>query len=149
MAGAADLPIRYDDPGACQTREILDHVADKWSLYVVAVLVDGELRFTELKRRIDGISQRMLTVTLRGLERDGIITRTVYSPMPPNIAYRLTPLGTSLWAATAPLITWASAHLPDIDAARRRYHQPTVERHTMPRPALVSDPAFRSEISAS
>jgi hypothetical protein len=69
--------------------------------------------------------------------------------MPPNIAYRLTPLGASLWAATAPLITWASAHLPDIDAARRRYHQPTVEQHTTPRPAVVSDPALRSEISAS
>jgi DNA-binding HxlR family transcriptional regulator len=102
---------------------VLDRVADKWSLSVVATLGDGELRFTELKRRIDGISQRMLTVTLRGLERDGMITRTVYSAMPPHIAYRLTPVGTTLWAATAPLLVWAMEHLPGIDASRVAYDE--------------------------
>jgi DNA-binding HxlR family transcriptional regulator len=110
-------------PDNCRAREVLDRVADKWSLYVVATLGNGELRFTELKRRIDGISQRMLTVTLRGLERDGMITRTVYSAMPPNIAYRLTPVGTTLWAATAPLLVWAMEHLPGIDASRAAYDE--------------------------
>jgi len=110
-------------PDNCRAREVLDRVADKWSLYVVATLGGGELRFTELKRRIDGISQRMLTVTLRGLERDGMITRTVYSAMPPNIAYRLTPVGTTLWAATAPLLVWAMEHLPGIDASRAAYDE--------------------------
>src|ERR1017187_8947076 len=108
-------------PKALRAREVLDLVADKWSLYVVARLHDGEQRFTELKRGIEGISQRMLTVTLRGLERDGLVTRTIYSAMPPNIAYRLTPTGATLVDATMPLITWAMDHLVSIDAARERY----------------------------
>jgi len=109
------------DPGACAAREVLDRVADKWSLSVVAVLGDGELRFSELKRTIEGISPRMLAVTLRGLERDGIVTRTVYSAMPPNIAYRLTKMGATLWEATAPLLEWANLHLPAIEVARNAY----------------------------
>jgi DNA-binding HxlR family transcriptional regulator len=106
---------------ACQAREVLDHVADKWTLVVLAALRDEEVRFTELKRRVDGISQRMLTVTLRRLERDGIVSRTIYSAMPPNIAYRLTPLGISLWEAALPLVSWAARHLPQIEAAQQKY----------------------------
>jgi DNA-binding HxlR family transcriptional regulator len=90
---------------------------------VVSSLGAGPRRFTQLKRSIDGISQRMLTVTLRGLERDGILTRTVFEVMPPNVTYQLTPLGTSLMDATAPLIDWSHRHLPQIDAARARYDQ--------------------------
>jgi DNA-binding HxlR family transcriptional regulator len=100
---------RTPDPrefSRCRIRQILDLVADKWSLYVVYYLGDGSRRFTELKRGVDGISQRMLTVTLRGLERDGIVDRTVYNVMPPHVAYRLTPLGTTLLEAIAPLISW-------------------------------------------
>ena len=82
---------------------------------------NGPRRFTEIKRGIDGISQRMLTVTLRGLERDGILTRTVQAVMPPNVTYQLTPLGTSLLWATAELIGWASEHLAEIDRARANY----------------------------
>lgn len=108
-------------PAQCRHREILDLVADKWSLYVVAYLGAGPRRFTELKRGIDGISQRMLTVTLRGLERDGIVERTVYNVMPPHVAYALTPMGSTLLQATAPLIDWAMQHLPVIDAARVAY----------------------------
>lgn len=134
MATTTETPIYYD-PEACQAREVLDRVADKWSLYVVAKLGDGELRFTELKRSIEGISQRMLTVTLRGLERDGIVTRTIYSAMPPNIAYRLTPMGTTLWAATAPLIAWAREHLPSIDIARIEYDERTAAEGHDARPA--------------
>jgi DNA-binding HxlR family transcriptional regulator len=109
------------DPNGCRIREVLDLVADKWSLYVVAHLGDGRKRFTELKRGIDGISQRMLTVTLRGLERDGVVLRTVYNVMPPHVAYELTPMGRTLLCATAPLLEWSAEHLPLIDAARATY----------------------------
>jgi DNA-binding HxlR family transcriptional regulator len=112
----------------------LELVADKWSLYVVSVLGDGPLRFTGIKRRVEGISQRMLTVTLRGLERDGILTRTVYEVMPPHVSYELTRLGASLLHATTPLIAWSTAHLAQIDAARAAYDDrihiaPTIVRN--------------------
>ena len=112
-------------PEGCRAREVLDLVADKWSLYVVSSLGSGSRRFTEIKRGIDGISQRMLTVTLRRLERDGILTRTVYEVMPPNVTYELTSLGNSLLLATTPLIEWSTQHLPQIDVARARYDQRT------------------------
>jgi DNA-binding HxlR family transcriptional regulator len=118
-------------PSTCRAREVLELVADKWSLYVVASLGEGPRRFTELKRQVEGISQRMLTVTLRGLERDGILTRTVYEVMPPHVSYQLTDLGASLLQATAPLIDWSTAHLPKIDSARAAYD---ARRATAPRP---------------
>ena len=105
----------------CRVREVLDLVADKWSLYVVAYLGERPRRFTELKRGVEGISQRMLTVTLRGLERDGIVDRTVYNVMPPHVAYALTPMGATLLQATTSLIDWSVQHLPAIDAARASY----------------------------
>ena len=107
--------------GGCRPREVLDIVGDKWSLLVVRNLKDGPRRFTELKRSIDGISQRMLTVTVRSLERDGILTRTVHNVMPPNVSYELTPMGLSLRNATAPLLEWSLGHLALIDAARAEY----------------------------
>lgn len=105
----------------CRAREVLELVADKWSLQVVSCLGGGPLRFTELKRGIEGISQRMLTVTLRGLERDGILVRTVYSVMPPHVSYELTAMGTTLLQATSPLIEWSTRNLAAIDAARTVY----------------------------
>jgi len=105
----------------CRVREILDRVGDKWSLFVIFRLGDGPQRFTELKRSVDGISQRMLTVTLRGLERDGIVTRTVYPVMPPRVDYELTKMGQSLLDAVGSLMAWADAHLDDVDAARAEY----------------------------
>jgi DNA-binding HxlR family transcriptional regulator len=105
----------------CRPREVLDIVGDKWSLLVVRNLRHGPRRFTELKRAIDGISQRMLTVTLRSLERDGILTRTVKNVMPPHVSYELTPMGVSLREATAPLLEWSLTHLALIDAARAAY----------------------------
>ncbi|MER7844193.1 helix-turn-helix domain-containing protein [Kitasatospora sp. NPDC096077] len=105
----------------CRTRVVLDIVGDKWSLLVVRNLSDGPRRFTELKRAVDGISQRMLTVTLRSLERDGILTRTVHEVMPPHVSYELTEMGITLRAATAPLLTWSVAHLARIDDARAAY----------------------------
>jgi DNA-binding HxlR family transcriptional regulator len=118
----------------CRTREVLDIVGDKWSLLVVRTLKDGPRRFTELKRGIDGISQRMLTLTLRNLERDGILTRTVHNVMPPNVSYRLTPMGTSLREATAPLLHWSIGHLALIDAARAEYDARTDTATARPAP---------------
>jgi DNA-binding HxlR family transcriptional regulator len=120
-AGGDDAGENGHATSPCRAREVLDLVADKWSLYVVSFLGDGPQRFTQLKRGVDGISQRMLTVTLRALERDGILTRTVYDVMPPHVAYQLTPMGTALLQATAPLITWSEQHLADIDSARVEY----------------------------
>jgi DNA-binding HxlR family transcriptional regulator len=114
-----ELPQPQDE--ACRTREVLDIVGDKWSLLVVRHLSQGERRFTELKRGIDGISQRMLTVTLRALERDGILTRTVRNVMPPHVSYELTPMGTTLREAALPLLEWSVTNLTHIDAARADY----------------------------
>ncbi|MFB7741060.1 winged helix-turn-helix transcriptional regulator [Streptomyces sp. NPDC056132] len=118
-AGDAKRPTAPEDP--CQAREVLGIVGDKWSLLVVRHLSQGPRRFTELKRAVDGISQRMLTVTLRGLERDGILTRTVHNIMPPHVSYELTPIGRTLREATAPLLEWSIAHLTQISAARTAY----------------------------
>ena len=109
-----------DDEPAQRTgcRSIIE---DKWALRIVSTLGAGPRRFTELKRATDGISQRMLTVTLRSLERDGILTRTVYNVMPPNVSYRLTPMGTALLEAATPLLAWTTDALPLIDAARAEY----------------------------
>jgi DNA-binding HxlR family transcriptional regulator len=115
--GATLLP----PAGSCQASEVLGRVGDKWSLQVIFSLGDGTRRFTDLKRGIDGISQRMLTVTLRGLERDGIVTRTMYPVMPPRVDYALTTMGRTLLDAAGTLIGWAHAHLDEIEAARAAY----------------------------
>jgi DNA-binding HxlR family transcriptional regulator len=97
-------------------------VADKWSMYVIHVLADaGTLRFSELRRRVDGVSQRMLTVTLRGLERDGLVSRTMHPEVPPRVEYELTPLGATLRELVRELMAWSGAHLAEVDAARARY----------------------------
>jgi DNA-binding HxlR family transcriptional regulator len=113
--------VDFCDATRSRSREVLDIVADKWSLYLVAVLGAGPLRFTEIKRSIEGISQRMLTVTLRGLERDGILARAVHAVMPPNVTYEPTPAGHTLHEATMPLITWSLSHVADIDASRQAF----------------------------
>jgi DNA-binding HxlR family transcriptional regulator len=106
----------------CRAREMLVRVGDKWSVHVVYVLgAQGTLRFGELRRRIEGISQRMLTVTLRGLERDGLVRRTMYPEVPPRVEYALTPLGATLRKIVRGLIDWSGAHLVEVDAARARY----------------------------
>lgn len=106
---------------ACLVREVLDRVGDKWSVHVIHLLGGGTRRFSDLRRGIDGISQRMLTVTLRGLERDGLVTRTVYPVVPPRVDYALTPLGETLLETICSLVEWSTAHTADIDAARARY----------------------------
>ena len=97
---------RPSEDGCQVTRQILDRIGDKWSLYIIATLNDGSRRFNELKREIEGISQRMLTLSLRGLERDGLVTRTVFPTIPPRVDYALTPLGATLLAVMA-LVRWA------------------------------------------
>ena len=114
-------------PEHCHAREILARVGDKWSVYVIYVLADaGKLRFNQLRRRVDGISQRMLTVTLRGLERDGLVVRTVFAEVPPRVEYLLTPLGTTLRQLVCGLVEWSGAHLKEIDAARTSYDRANV-----------------------
>lgn len=112
------------DEGACrglQLRDVLARVGDKWSLCVVGALYGGPVRFNELRRRIAGISQRMLTLTLRGLERDGLVTRTVYPTNPPSVDYALTELGRTLLEPVLALAQWSYTHLPDIDRARQTF----------------------------
>jgi DNA-binding HxlR family transcriptional regulator len=105
----------------CPVREVLDRVGDKWSVFVVATLRHGPKRFSELRRTIEGISQRMLTLTLRGLERDGLVTRTVTPSIPPRVDYELTSLGTTLMVPLTALAHWAEEHRATIQASRERY----------------------------
>ncbi|MFJ2936025.1 winged helix-turn-helix transcriptional regulator [Streptomyces sp. NPDC087219] len=114
-------PFQWDTREDCEVRQILDRVADKWSLLVIALLDRRVLRFTELKREIDGVSQRMLTVTLRQLERDGLVKRTVHPVVPPRVEYELTPLGGTLHTTIRSLVTWTERHQNEIAAAREEY----------------------------
>ncbi|MFF1822231.1 winged helix-turn-helix transcriptional regulator [Kribbella sp. NPDC058245] len=113
--------FQWDTREDCNVRQILDRVGDKWSLLVIALLDDRSMRFTELKKTIDGISQRMLTVTLRQLERDGLVLRTVYPVVPPRVDYELTPLGVTLHATIQSLVTWTETHQTEIATSRARY----------------------------
>ncbi|HEY4303770.1 MAG TPA: helix-turn-helix domain-containing protein [Gemmatimonadaceae bacterium] len=109
-------------PANCRAREMLDRVGDRWSVYVIFTLdAEGTLRFSELMQRIDGVSQRMLTVTLRGLERDGLVERTIYPEVPPRVEYSLTPLGGTLRKIVRDLMNWSGAHLAEVDLARAKY----------------------------
>ena len=123
VPGGSAMPGGSAVPSAakCRIREILGRIGDKWSLFIIFQLGDGPQRFTALKRAVDGISQRMLTVTLRGLERDGIVSRTMYPVMPPRVDYALTPLGHTLLDAVGALMAWVDEHLAEVDAARDAY----------------------------
>lgn len=121
----AEVTVQVDDAHRarlCHARQILDRIGDKWSLAVIQHLGQQEImRFTELQRGIQGISQRMLTVTVRGLERDGLVDRTVHPVVPPRVDYRLTPLGQTLLGTVCQLMGWAVEHADDIDEARATY----------------------------
>src|SRR5277367_2702262 len=106
---------------SCRVRSVLDRIGDKWAIYVVDRLGAGPRRFSELHRGIDGITGRMLTVTLRGLERDGIITRTVHAAVPPRVDYELTPLGRTLLDTIGRLVDWANEHNGEVERARTDY----------------------------
>jgi len=102
-------------------RETLSRVGDKWSLLIISILSDAPLRFNELRRRIDGISQRMLTRTLRELERDGLVTRTVTPTTPPSVEYALSDLGRSLLEPVKALVAWIMANYPQINTSQQRF----------------------------
>jgi DNA-binding HxlR family transcriptional regulator len=119
--GAASDAGTVSEPTTCRAREVLQRVGDKWSVLAIDLLGQGTMRFGELHRAIDGITARMLTVTLRGLERDGIVTRTIHPVIPPRVEYALTPMGRTLLDTIGQLVTWTDSHLPEIEAARTAY----------------------------
>ena len=109
-------------PGACTAvGSILSRVGDKWTVLVVMMLADGPMRFNELKRKIGGVSQRMLTLTLRGLERDGFVSRTMFPTIPPRVDYELTALGQSLRVPVQELGHWAFEHIAVVAKARAAF----------------------------
>ncbi len=112
-------PLHRDSEDCRAVSNILVRVGDKWSVLIVALLGGGPRRFNEVKRMVGGISQRMLTLTLRGLERDGLVTRTVTPSNPPRVDYALTELGLSLWQPVEMLSQWARTHHTKIEAARQ------------------------------
>ena len=118
------IPSNLHVPEDCRAvSEVLDRVGDKWSVLVVVMLGGGPKRFNELRRSIASISQRMLTLTLRGLERDGLVTRTMFPTIPPRVDYELTDLGRSLWKPVEALGSWARDHRAEIEAAERRFDE--------------------------
>jgi DNA-binding HxlR family transcriptional regulator len=123
-------------PTNCHARDVLARVGDTWSVYVIHILgANKTLRFNELRREVDGISQRMLTVTLRGLERDGLVARTVFPEVPPRVEYSLTPLGATLRQLIRGLVDWSGAHLGEVDASRADYDS----RHGPPKRRSVAE----------
>jgi DNA-binding HxlR family transcriptional regulator len=124
--GITDVTVvRHDvQSGECRkVSQVLARIGEKWSVLIIMMLSGGPRRFSDLRRDIAGISQRMLTLCLRGLERDGLVKRTVYPVVPPRVDYELTPLGVSLCEPVIALGTWARDHIAEIDAARTAFDQ--------------------------
>ena len=118
----AQARVAYDAfLAACPTRKLLDRLSDKWVCLVLTALADGRKRYGDLTRIIAGVSQKMLTQTLRSLERDGMITRTVTPSVPVRVDYELTPLGTSLLPVMRAVKLWAEANIEKVEAARAAY----------------------------
>ncbi len=116
------IPAHLNDPEDCRAvSEVLSRVGDKWTVLVVGVLGDGSKRFSEIRRALGSISQRMLTLTLRGLERDGLVTRTVTPTIPPRVDYELTGLGRSLLGPVNGIGLWARQNRAAIEQARQRF----------------------------
>jgi DNA-binding HxlR family transcriptional regulator len=130
------------DPN-CPTRAVLDRIGDKWTALVVLALLDGPLRFSQLRDRIGGVAPKVLTETLRRLERDGILTRTAYPEIPPHVEYRLTPLGRSLAQPMRAVTEWAEHNIARIMRARDRYDA----RAAQPRTTRPRSPADLDEIA--
>lgn len=114
---------------ACPTRLMLNRIADKWTVLVLGLLETETKRFSTLQRQIGGISQKMLTQTLRGLERDGLIARTVYPEVPPRVEYAITPLGKTLVGLLAALRVWSETHIEEVQEAQNRYDK--AEQHAL------------------
>jgi len=127
--GTSLIPGNLHVPEDCRAvSEVLSRVGDKWTVLVVSMLGEGPKRFNELRRSLGSISQRMLTLTLRSLERDGLVTRTVFATIPPRVEYELTRLGRSLLIPVSGLGTWARRNQTAIQAARRRFDQKKSQR---------------------
>ena len=105
----------------CPSRQLLDRIGDTWSVLIVVLLAGGPHRYTELAKKIQGVSPKMLTQTLRGLERDGLITRKVHAVVPPRVDYALTELGKSLYGLVEGLEKWAEANIDEVQEARATY----------------------------
>jgi DNA-binding HxlR family transcriptional regulator len=116
------LPLSPEAHADCRgVASVLARVGDKWSVFVIMMLFDGPKRFNEIKRMVGGISQRMLTLTLRGLERDGLVTRTIFPTIPPRVDYELTELGRGLSEPVIALGEWAKGHQTEIETARAKF----------------------------
>lgn len=116
------MTLSHRDVTACHAvSDVLSRVGDKWTVLVVELLSNGPMRFNELRRMIGNISQKMLTTTLRGLERDGLVTRTVYPTIPPRVDYELTELGRDLRAPVQALGDWARTNIGRINESRQRF----------------------------
>ncbi|WP_231929970.1 winged helix-turn-helix transcriptional regulator [Micromonospora coriariae] len=116
-----NVPFTPGQARACTVREVLDRVGGKWSIGILVAASNGPVRFTELERHIEGISRRMLTLTLRNLERDGLLHRTVYPTVPPKVEYTATPMALELYESLVALTSWAERHRRAIAEARTRY----------------------------
>ncbi|WP_029934085.1 winged helix-turn-helix transcriptional regulator [Sphingomonas sp. UNC305MFCol5.2] len=107
----------------CPTRKLLDRIADKWSVLILLLLGQEAMRFNMLRRRVDGVSQKMLSQTLRSLERDGLVSRTVVATVPVTVTYAITPLGRGLIGSLQSMIDWAETHMEDVSVAQRVYDE--------------------------
>jgi DNA-binding HxlR family transcriptional regulator len=141
-------PGNSHDTGSCRAvADVLARVGDKWTVYIVKLLADGPMRFNEMRRAVSAISQRMLSLTLRGLERDGLVTRTVTPSIPPRVDYELTPLGLTLIEPIKALGAWAIANRMQVEAARSAFDKANAgsaavkELERKRRPALRASPA--------
>lgn len=114
-----NLKVLYQSD--CPTRQVLDRIADKWTTLILGLLESGPQRFSALQRGIGGISQKMLTQTLRGLERDGLVQRTIYPEVPPRVEYQLTTLGETLCGPIAAIQHWAQSHIEEVITAQNEY----------------------------
>ncbi len=114
-----NLKVMYQSD--CPTRQVLDRIADKWTTLILGLLEAGPQRFSALQRGIGGISQKMLTQTLRGLERDGLVQRTIYPEVPPRVEYQLTRLGETLCGPIAAIQHWAESHIDEVIMAQNEY----------------------------
>lgn len=124
MTPPAATPVadRPYDPYAedCPSRQLLDRIGDRWTVLIIGALEDGPQRFSQVRRRVGGISQKMLTQTLRSLEADGLVVRTVFAEVPPRVEYELSPLGRTLLKPLDGLLRWATEHMGAVEASRRR-----------------------------
>lgn len=106
---------------ACPTRQLLDRIADKWTVLLLTTLDAGPMRFNALKRRIEGVSQKMLSQTLKQMERDGLVSRSVEATVPVTVSYAITPLGETLVEALQTVVDWAESRMPEVTSARQAY----------------------------